>query len=250
MLAEELVNTAAFSDRLRDSIQATMKVAVAPWWREAVVGPTDAKPFIPAMLEDPRSTLFMVAPADGIAAAAAVGVVDAISAHWRDGQTRPVPLQHLLIVCDEMCNTLPWQKLPIVITESRSMGISVLAAVQDTQQFARRYNREIMEELRRVFPSILILSGSEEKELLDKAAWAAGRTERHKLSRDHAGKQSQSSEMAPAYEGSDLLPKRIGEGRLLRGTRPGASPDDPIEPAGLLVDLFDISQLDIDIDVA
>ncbi|MDJ0454077.1 type IV secretory system conjugative DNA transfer family protein [Gordonia amicalis] len=245
MLAEEIGNTAAFSDRLRDSIQATMKQAVAPWWRGNVVGPADGRPFVPAMLEDPRSTLFMVAPADGIAAAAAVGVVDAISGHWRDGQTKPVPLQHLLVVCDELCNTLPWKKLPVVITESRSMGISVLAAVQDTTQFARRYNKEIMEELRRVFPAILVLSGSQEKDLLEDAAWAAGRAERHKIGTDHAGRQSQSSEMAQVYEGSDLLPKKMSEGRLLRGSRPGADPEDAIEPAGLKVDLHDLSAFDI-----
>lgn len=245
MFAEELANTAALSDRLRDSILATMKQAVAPWWRASVVGPAEAKPFVPTMLEDPRSTLFMVAPADGIAAAAAVGVVDAISAHWRDGQTLPIPLPHLLIVCDELCNTLPWKKLPVVITESRSMGISVLAAVQDTKQFARRYTKEIMEELRAVFPSILILSGSEERELLDQAAWAAGRAERHKVSTDHAGRQSQSSEMAQVYDGSDLLPKKMSEGRLLRGSRPGADPEDAIEPAGLKVDLYDLSAFDI-----
>lgn len=246
MLAEELANTAAFSDRLRDSIQATMKQAVAPWWRGSVVGPENARPFVPSMLEHPRSTLFLVAPADGIAAAAAVGVVDAISKHWRDGQTLPVPLQHLLIVCDELCNTLPWKKLPVVVTEARAMGIAVLAAVQDTTQFARRYNKEIMEELRRVFPAILILSGSEEKELLDQAAWAAGRAERHKVSTDHAGRQSQSSEMAQIYEGSDLLPRHIGEGRLLRGSRPGTDPATAVEAAGLLVELHDIDALQFD----
>lgn len=245
MLATEVAGAAAYSEKMRDSVMATMKSAIAPWWRGNVVGPADGKPFVPAMLEDPRSTLFMVAPADGVAAAAAVGVVDAISAHWRDGQTKPIPLQHLLIVCDELCNTLPWKKLPVVITESRSMGISVLAAVQDTTQFARRYNREIMEELRRVFPAILVLSGSQEKDLLDDAAWAAGRAERHKVSTDHAGRQSQSSEMAQVYEGSDLLPKKMSEGRLLRGSRPGADPEDAIEPAGLKVDLYDLSAFDI-----
>lgn len=243
MLATEVAGAAAYSDKMRDSVMATLKSAIAPWWRGNVVGPADGRPFTPTMLEDSRSTLFMIAPADGVAAAAAVGVVDAVSKHWRDGQTLPIPLQHLLIVCDELCNTLPWKKLPVVITESRSMAISVLAAVQDTKQFARRYNREIMEELRAVFPSILLLSGSEEKDLLDQAAWAAGRAERHKVSTDHAGRQSQSSEMTQIYEGNDLLPKRIGEGRLLRGTRPGTSPETSVEAAGLLVDLIDISQL-------
>ena len=66
----------------------------------------------------------MVAVFRLIAAAAAVGIVDAISAHWRDGQTRPVPLQHLLIVADELCNTLPWAKLPTVITEARALALA------------------------------------------------------------------------------------------------------------------------------
>lgn len=46
--------------------------------------------------------------------------------------------------------TLPLSKLPQVVTEARAMGIAVLAAVQATSLFARRYGSDGMTELREV----------------------------------------------------------------------------------------------------
>ncbi|OBA40778.1 type IV secretory system conjugative DNA transfer family protein [Gordonia sp. 852002-51296_SCH5728562-b] len=246
MLAEELAGAAKLSDKMRDSVLATMKSAVAPWWRRDVVGPEGTTPFTPAMLEHPRSTLFMIAPADGVAAGAAVGVVDTISAHWRRAQTAPEPLPHLLIAVDELCNTLPWKKLPVVVTEARAMGIAVLAAVQATKQFSRRFGHDIMEELRAVFPSVLVLCEADEKEMLERAAWSHGRGERHKVSTDHAGRQSQSSELVETLHGSDLLPQDIDHGRLLRGRRQADADDPAVRAAGMLVELHDIDQLQFD----
>ncbi len=246
MLAEELVSASQLDDKMRDSVSVTMKSALAPWWRSTVIGRGE-RPFVPAMLENKRSTLFIVAPATGVAAGAAVACVDAISAHWRAGQTRPKPLVHLLIACDEFCNTLPWAKAPVVVTEARAMGISLLVAVQATSQFARRYGRDGMDELRDVFPSILVLTGAPEKEILEKAAWAHGRSERHKVSTDHNGHQSQSSELADTFHGSDLLPKDIDHGRLLRGARPADADSPAVREAGLEVDLIDISELPFDV---
>ncbi len=245
MLAAELASAGALDAKMRDSVVITMKSALAPWWRSTVVGGEGDRAFVPAMLEHPRSTLFIVAPADGVAAGAAVGCVDAITEHWRRGQTRPAgkKLPHLLLAVDELCNTMPWAKLPIVVTEARAMGVCVLAAVQTTKQFARRYGgREGMEELQSVFPAMLLLVGADEREMLERAAWAAGRTERHKVSTDHLGKASQSSEISDVLHGADLLPKSWDQGRLLRGTRPGENPGQRTE-AGLLVDLVDVSEL-------
>ncbi|ANQ74422.1 TraM recognition domain-containing protein [Rhodococcus sp. 008] len=243
MLAEELVSAGRLEDKMRDSVGITMKSALAPWWRSTVAGGRGERSFTPAMLEDPRSTLFVVAPATGVAAGAAVACVDAISAHWRAGQTRPEPLAHLLIACDEFCNTLPWSKAPTVITEARAMGIALLVAVQATSQFARRYGRDGMDELRDVFPAILVLTGAPEKEILEKAAWAHGRSERHKISTDHNGNPSQSSELVETFHGSDLLPKDIDHGRLLRGARPADAANPAVREAGLEVTLVDISEL-------
>lgn len=243
MLADEVDSASKLEDKMKDSVGITMKSALAPWWRSTVAGGRGERAFLPKMLEDPRSTLFVIAPATGVAAGAAVACVDAISAHWRAGQTRPVPLAHLLVACDEFCNTLPWSKAPIVVTEARAMGIALLVAVQATSQFARRYGRDGMDELRDVFPAILVLTGAPEKEILEKAAWAHGRSERHKVSTDHNGRQSQSSEQVDTFHGSDLLPKDIDHGRLLRGSRPADASDPAVREVGLEVDLIDISHV-------
>ncbi|MEP9391136.1 TraM recognition domain-containing protein [Gordonia sp. VNK1] len=242
-LSDELLSAHGTDSKMRDSVMITMKSAIAPWWRSTVVGGRGERVFAPDMLEHPASTLFVVAPAGSIEAGAAVAAVDSISAHWRRGQTRPKQLEHLLIACDELCNTFPWTKLPIVVTEARAMGIAVLAAVQSTSQFARRYGREGMDELRDVFPSILVLCGAPEKEIMEKAAWAHGRTERQKQSVDHAGRGSSSGEISEVFHGSDLVPKDIDHGRLLRGSRPADADKPQVREAGLLVELVDISRL-------
>lgn len=242
MLAGELEGAAKLDGKMRDSICVTLKSATAPWLRSTVVGTGGELPFTPSLLEHPQATLYVVAPATGVAAGAAVACVDFISKRWRANQTEAVQLPQLLVVVDELCNTLPWAKLPTVVTESRAMGISLLVAVQATSQFARRYGREGMDELRQVFPATLILLGAAERDMLDQAAWWSGQVERKKLSTDHLGRQSQSVEKSDAVAATDLLPRSIDEGRLLRGSRPG---QQGRQEAGLLVRLIDISQLQI-----
>lgn len=90
----------------------------------------------PDLLDDPAATLFMVAPPTGVAAGAAVSAVDFISKRWRANQTEAIKLPRLLVV-DELCNTMPWPKLPTVVTEPRAMGIHLLVAVQPTGHFAK-----------------------------------------------------------------------------------------------------------------
>lgn len=175
-----------------------------------------------------------------LAAILRVSCIDFISKRWRSNQTEPVKLPRLLMVVDELCNTLPWPKLPTVVTESRAMGIHLLVAVQAASQFARRYGTDGMNELRDVFPASLLLVGAREKEMLEKAAWWYGESERQKVSTDHIGRQSQSSEKAETVTATDLLPRSKVEGRLLRGSRPGED-GDAINEAGLLVSLVDIS---------
>ena len=103
-----------------------------------------------------------------------------------------------------------------------------------------------MTELREVFPAILVLTGAPEKEILERAAWAHGRSEKHKISTDDQGKQTQSSEIVDTFHGSDLLPQDIDHGRLLRGSLPGD--DSPrVREAGLLVELHDISALNFNV---
>lgn len=242
MLASELSSASQLDPKMRDSIMVTMKSAVAPWLRSTVAGNRNLRAFTPDLLAHPGSTLFMVAPATGVAAGAAVSCVDFISKRWRANQTEQIRLPRLLMVVDELCNTMPWPKLPTVVTESRAMGIHLLCAVQATSQFSKRYGPGGMNELRDVFPATLCLVGAAEKDMLEKAAWWYGQSERHKTSTDHLGRQSQSSEKTDTMTATDLLPRSIDEGRLLRGTRPGHS-GGAVNEAGLLVTLVDIDSI-------
>lgn len=242
VLATELRSAAGLDSKMRDSVMVTMKSAVSPWLRSTVVGRGDERAFVPNMLSHPRSTLFVIAPATGVAAGAAVACVDFISKRWRANQTEPIRLPRLLMVVDEVANTMPWPKLPTVVTESRAMGIHLLIACQATAQFAKRYGKDGMDELRAVFPATLLLVGAPEKEMLEAAAWWYGETERQKANLDHLGRQSQTSDKAATMAATDLLPRSKSVGRLLRGTRPGTVSDDIVE-AGLEVSLIDISLL-------
>ncbi|WP_336670112.1 TraM recognition domain-containing protein [Tsukamurella sp. USMM236] len=243
-LADEIEEAMTGEEKFRDSVRITAKTGLVPWLRTTVRGRPGEVPFLPEMLEEGCATLFMVAPADGVAAGAAVATVDAISNHWRRGQTRKIPLPQLLVVADELCNTLPWSKLPTVVTESRAMGLALLVAVQSTTQFARRYGEAGMVELRAVFPSILCLAGTgtTEPEILKAAAWAHGQSEWQKITVDHKGNQSQTSERVDTMHGAELIPDSIDHGRLLRGSHPDST-GPALSEAGLLVDLFDISTI-------
>lgn len=242
MLTAELASAVRLDGKMRDSIAVTMKSAVAPWLRSTVAGTGGETAFSPSMLEHPGATLFVIAPATGVAAGAAVACVDVISKRWRANQTEQTRLPRLLMVVDELCNTMPWPKLPTVVTESRAMGIHLLVAVQATAQFAKRYGPQGMEELRSVFPATLLLVGAPEKAMLEQAAWWTGKRERQKVSTDDFGRRTQSGERTEVIEATDLLPRSIDEARLLRGRRPG---DDAaaVNEAGLLVSLVDISRM-------
>lgn len=245
VLAAKLAAASKREEKQRDSIGITMETALTPWLRSTVIGSGHELRFIPDMLADKCATLFVVAPADGAAAGAAVAVVEFITKRWRANQTEARKLPRVLLCVDELCNTMPWPKLPTVVTEARAMGVNLLVAVQATSQFARRYGDKGMTELREVFPSTLILVGAAEKDMLDDAAWWSGQTEKVKVSTDHLGKQSMSSEMADVMSAQDLLPKSIDEGRLIRGRKPR---EKGHKEAGLLVQLRDLSEMIPDYD--
>lgn len=241
-LVSQLSNTRQLDGKMRDSVTVTMTTAVAPWQRSTVAGRPGEKPFSPSLIEDRAATLFMIAPATGVAAGAAVAAVDFISKRWRANQTEKQQLPRVLMAVDELCNTLPWQKLPTVVTESRAMGINLLVAVQSTAQFARRYGREGMEELREIFPCTLLLTGAPEKDMIEKAAWWAGKHEVTTQSVDRGGHLSTSAELRSVIEPDQLIPKDIDHGRLLRG-RARRDEGKRYTEAGIMVTLRDIAAI-------
>lgn len=240
--AKQLASAVEREDKMRDSVMITMLAALAPWGRSTVRASRGERAFVPSMLEHPRATLFVIAPATGVAAGAAVACVDVISKRWRANQTEEVRLPRLLMVVDELTNTMPWPKLPTVVTEARAMGIHLLVAVQATSQLAKRYGSEGMTELRQVFPSVLLLVGAAEKEMLEDAAWAYGKVDRSRSTVDHRGRQSHSVDTSDVMTGADLLPRSMDHGRLLRG-KPHGDTSPRMDPAGVRVDLLDFSQM-------
>lgn len=167
------------ADKMTASFAGLAANAVSPWLRQAIRPPEGATLLKPETMTHSRATLFVVAPADGVGAPAAIMTLDMLASRWRDNQTEDVRLPKLLFVIDEMMNTAPWEKLPTVVTEARGMGIYLVGAVQTTAQFAKRFGSAGMDELRRIFPSILLLVGATEVELMSELG------DRRKMFREH-----------------------------------------------------------------
>ncbi|TLP73305.1 TraM recognition domain-containing protein [Nesterenkonia sphaerica] len=201
--------------KMRDSIKATMHTGLAPWLLSNVSGRHgNSVPFQPKMLEDAdEPTLAIIAPADGVAAGAAVAVVETIVRHLRRGIERG--LDRVLLSIDEAVNTCPIPKLPTYVTEARGLGVACVIAVQSTKQMTLRWGKEGAEVLREVFPSALILEGAPEREMLENAAWWDGEEDRWTESIDSHQNRSLSAERVQRTAPTRLLPKSVEEGRLL-----------------------------------
>lgn len=217
--------------RQRDSIGINARVALSAWAMQAVAGSPGQKAFSPDMLEERGATLYIVSPMSGAAAPAASAVLTQIVNHWRK---RVGLLDPILFVLDELPNGAPLPRLANWIGEARGLGIRIVTAVQATSQFEPRWGAAGLKILREIFPAALILPGAPEKDLLETAAWAAGRTERVTGSTDAGGAASLGHEAGDMIHAAELLPQAKGRGRLILGGRPG-----------VLVDLPDIAHTDL-----
>ncbi|MDP5226903.1 MULTISPECIES: TraM recognition domain-containing protein [Arthrobacter] len=223
--AYELIETSSFhaadlqavvqmEAKLKDSITATMKSGLTPWLLTNVRGGRGATAFSPSMLEGPdEPTLAIIAPADGVAAGAAVGAIETVIRHWRRGIERGLP--RLLLSVDEAVNTAPLPKLPTYITEARGLGVACVIAVQSTKQMELRWGETGAAVLREVFPAFLILDGAPEFAALELASKWSGEHDvlRETINADQT--RTTAAEKAPRRTVSDLLPDGVEEGRLL-----------------------------------
>lgn len=218
--AEGLEQVIDMDPKLKDSLTATMKAGMTPWLLSNVTGKPGAVPFTPKMLEGPgEPTLYITAPADGVAAGAAVAAVEMVISHWRRGVERGLP--RILLSIDEACNTCPLPKLPTYITEARGLGVACVIAVQSTNQMVLRWGKDGADVLREVFPSVLVLQGAPERELLENAAWWDGETDVWRESIDSNQARSMSAERVARTTATSLLPQSMEEGRLLLFGRKG-----------------------------
>ena len=203
----------------RDSIAITMRKAIKPWERTALAARYNpnlaAPPYDPTQLDNPQATLFILAPADGTAAGAAVTLLDSLIRRWRDKTAARDPnLKPLLLAIDELPNTAPIPSLRRIVGEARGLGINLIAAVQDTSSLATLYGETYANELRRIFPATLVMYGSLERELLEPAQDWSGLTTRHPRTTQD-GHQSLSSELGPRIHWQQLLPEDRDHARLL-----------------------------------
>lgn len=230
--AEALFAIMTMVDKQRDSVAINLRNALKAWSLDAVSGDGTAEPFQPAMLEEPGATLYITSPMDGSAASAACAVIEQSIQWWRSNVGRKLPTLGLFL--DELAQCAPIPNLPAHISVLRGYNVRLIAGLQNTTQLKRRYE-DSYEEMLTTFPSVLILPGTPEKELLEQAAWFAGTAERVTSSVDAHGNATRSTEIAEKITSSELLPRRKGQGRLLIGGQPGLLVDLPdIEATNLL----------------
>lgn len=201
----------------RDSVAITMRKAITPWLRQSLMRHLDATPaFDPVFLDDPQATLFVLAPADGTVAGAAVTLLDGLVRRWRDKTSRREQMHRLLMVIDELPNTAPIPNLSKYVGEGRGLGINLVAAVQASCQLDRVYGRDIAHELRTIFPAAVVMHKARERELLEAAEDWPSMTTRYPESYGQAdGHKGLTPELGPMVRWQELLPPDENHARLL-----------------------------------
>ncbi|MDP7707468.1 type IV secretory system conjugative DNA transfer family protein [Mycobacterium sp. TY815] len=205
--------------RQRDSVAITMRKAITPWLRQSlmVAGLKDLRrKFDPAFLDDPHATLFVLAPADGTAAGAAVTLLDSLVRRWRDKTSALEQMHRLLMVVDELPNTAPIPSLRRIVGEGRGLGINLMAVVQASCQLDTVYGPAYAHELRHIFPVNFIMYGAHEEELLTPAEDWSGLTFRRSESYGQAdGHKGLTSDFGPALRWQELLPPDREHARVI-----------------------------------
>ena len=127
----------------------------------------------------PDATLFILAPAEGSIAGAAVTLLEHLVRSWRGKTARKEMLHRLLIVIDEAANVAPMPALRRHVSEGRGLGVNLLLSVQGSSQFDTVYGSTYARELRDTFPAALIMYGAAEMEMLQRAEqWSRETTRR------------------------------------------------------------------------
>ncbi|MBU8819260.1 type IV secretory system conjugative DNA transfer family protein [Mycolicibacterium goodii] len=227
VLALSMMRTLDMEPRQRDSIAITMRKAITPWLRTSLAAATaqaggvvptsfTSDTFDPAFLDDPQATLFVLAPADGTVAGAAVTLLESLVRRWRDKTAAREQMHRLLMVVDELPNTAPIPSLRRIVGEGRGLGLNLVAAVQDSEQLETVYGSAYATELRKIFPAALIMYGAHEVKLLEAAEdWSLLTTRHPETFSQHDGHKSLSSELGAGLRWQELLPANEETARLL-----------------------------------
>lgn len=216
----ELASVKAVDPRQRDSVGINMRVALSSWHLRSVRhGRQGAEPFTPEMLEDPSATLYLISPSSGSAAGAATSVIESVVEHWKlHSIVKGLP--KLSMVIDECPQICPIPRLGEHIGVMRGYGVHFTVAAQHSHQFHRRWGRDGTQELRNVFPAIMVGLGAIERDILEQAHWTMPQTERASGSMDSSGRGTISTDRVAATTPGELLPRHMGEARLIEHGMP------------------------------
>jgi hypothetical protein len=225
-----LLRTLAMDTKQRDSIALTMRKAVTPWMRLGLRGINDPS-FDESFLAQPDATLFILAPAEGSIAGAAVTLLEHLVRSWRGKTARKEMLHRLLIVIDEAANVAPMPALRRHVSEGRGLGVNLLLSVQASSQFDTVYGTSYARELRDTFPAALIMYGAAEMEMLQRGEqWSRETTRRQQTFDQASGAMTLSSHLGSSLDYRRLLPQNVGQARLLRRGTAGITTELPDWP--------------------
>lgn len=219
VLAIGMTRILGMEPRQRDSVAITMRKAITPWLRTSLMmagGADVATVFDASFLDDPSATLFVLAPADGTVAGAAVTLIDSLIRRWREKTSRCEQMHRLLLAIDELPNTAPLPDLRRIVGEGRGLGINLLAVVQASAQNDTVYGQVYAQELREIFPANIIMYGAHEEALLARTEDWSGLTFRRTESYGQAdGHKSLGTDFGPVLRWQELLPPDPEHARLL-----------------------------------
>lgn len=206
------------TDKQRDSVKMTITKALTAWLRTSIRD-RYLPIFDPAVLDEPGTTLYILSPSDGTVAPLAVTLMEQLIRRQRIKVAQRERYPRIGMFLDELPNT-PLPKILQYFAEARGLGVSICAAVQASSQLDVVYGALQGRAIRDVVPATLIMYGAHEEELMRSAAFWAGKTTRSHRSYDHnADGTTTSRQFGNTLEPEELMPRHVGEARLLvRGT--------------------------------
>lgn len=204
----------------RDSVKMTVTKVLTAWLltseRDREFPSLDLSFF-----DDHQATLFLLTPADGTVAAQAIVLMDQLINRQRTKVAQWEEFYRLGMFLDEITNT-PIPRLPQYLAESRGLGCSICFAAQAGSQLDAIYGPLQGKAIRDVTPAALIMYGSHERDIMESAAFWSGKATRSHQSYDHnSDNKNTSRQFGNALDPAELLPRNIGEARIIPRGTPG-----------------------------
>lgn len=204
----------------RDSVKMTVTKVLTAWLltseRDREFPPLDL-----AFLDAPDATLFLLTPADGTVAAQAIVLMDQLINRQRTKVAQWEEFHRIGLFLDEITNT-PIPRLPQYLAESRGLGCSICFAAQAGSQLDAIYGPLQGKAIRDVTPAAMIMYGSHERDVMESAAFWAGKATRSHQSYDHnSDNKNTSRQFGNALEPAELLPRNVREARIIPRGTPG-----------------------------